>query len=74
MKYETLYLQQGYNVIEIPQAGQNEFVRSISGAVTLNFGMRTHPIIGKHLKSELRIATIIPSRKRKKIIMRRVTF
>lgn len=47
MKYATLYVEQGYNVIEVPQAGQNGFVRPISGAVTSNFGMRTHPITGK---------------------------
>lgn len=47
MKYATLYVEQGYNVIEVPQAGQNGFVRPISGAVTSSFGMRTHPITGK---------------------------
>ncbi|CAM3602871.1 hypothetical protein SABR111722_19320 [Saccharibacillus brassicae] len=54
-----MYVEQGYNVIEVPQAGQNGFVRPISGAVTSNFGMRTHPINGKQ---KLHAASILAVR------------
>lgn len=44
--YETLYMEEEYNTIEVPQAGQNGFVR-IGGSLNSLFGMRPYPITGK---------------------------
>ncbi len=47
MKYATLYVDEGYDEVTIPQPGQSGFSRPIDGVVTSGFGPRVHPVTGE---------------------------
>jgi len=46
MQYATRYVEEGYDVVTVPQAGESGFSRPISGAITSRFGPRIDPQTG----------------------------